>query len=208
MATPELKLTDPRSLRAYAHPLRLSLIGMLRSKGPMTATRAAAELGDSVPNCSFHLRQLAKYGLAERAPGADARERPWRATAMATSWDDDSDDPEMRSATDQLNSVILGEYLRRAERYLAQRHLEPTPWRKASGFGDRLVHLTATELQELTAQMDALVARYDERLVDPAARPEGSRAVHLVQLTMPWSDAPTSLHSVPVEVVGSEADRD
>ena len=42
----------------------MSLLGLLRREGPMTATQAAAELGESVPNCSFHLRQLDQYGLA------------------------------------------------------------------------------------------------------------------------------------------------
>src|ERR687889_2788790 len=100
MTLSQVKLEDPRSLRAYAHPLRLSLIGLLRGSGPMTATRAAAELGETVPNCSFHLRQLAKYGLVERVPGADARERPWRATAFFTTWEGGTDDPEYQAAVD------------------------------------------------------------------------------------------------------------
>ena len=164
MTLSQVKLDDPRSLRAYAHPLRLSLIGLLRGSGPMTATRAAAELGETVPNCSFHLRQLAKYGLVERAPGADARERPWRATADSTSWDDASEDPEMKSATDQLNAVILGQYVRRAEEYLATRTAEPAEWRAAAGFGDAVVHVTAQELTELTTQVEALFARFDEQI--------------------------------------------
>lgn len=215
MTARELKLTDPRSLRAYAHPLRLSLIGLLRSQGPMTATQAAAELGDSVPNCSFHLRQLAKYGLVERAAGADARERPWRATAMSTSWDDNSDDPELRAATDQLNTVVLGQYLRYAEEYLARRHEEPTEWRSTSGFGDWLVHLTAAELKELNDQVEALYARYDDRLLDPSRRPAGSRPVKLVQLIMPRPGKTVSGQTesgravLPlVPSIGPEADRD
>src|SRR5690349_14130294 len=149
-----LKVTDARTLRGYAHPLRMRLIGLLRSEGPMTATQAAARLGDNVPNCSFHLRQLAKYGLAERAPGADARERPWRATAPVTSWDDDSDDPAMRAATDELNNVLLGVYVQRAQEYLAARAGEPTEWRAAAGFSDSMVHVTAAELTELTGQIE------------------------------------------------------
>lgn len=185
MTLSQVKLTDPRSLRAYAHPLRMSLIGLLRREGPMTATQAATELHETVPNCSFHLRQLAKYGLAERAPGADARERPWRATALSTSWDDDSADPEMRAATDQLNAVILGTYVRKAEEYLSRRGAEPVEWRQAAGFGDRVVHVTAAELTELNEQVDALFARYDDRLTDASARPAGSRPVLTVQLTFP-----------------------
>jgi len=184
-----MKLDDPRSLRAYAHPLRLSLIGLLRGGGPMTATRAAAELGETVPNCSFHLRQLAKYGLVERVPGADARERPWRATADSTSWDDASEDPEMKSATDQLNAVLLGQYVRRAEEYLATRTAEPAAWRTAAGFSDAVVHLTAQELTDLTAQVEALIARFDERIADASKRPGGARAVQIIQLAMPLSPA-------------------
>src|SRR4051794_16215867 len=187
MSLSQVKLTDPRSLRAYAHPLRMSLIGLLRREGPMTATRAAAELGDTVPNCSFHLRQLAKYGLAERVPGADARERPWRATAQSTSWADDSPDREMQAATDQLNAVILGNYLRRAEEYLARRRVEPVAWRMAAGFGDRVLPAAAEELTEPREQVDALRARYDDRLPAPSARPAGARAVLPVQLTSPPS---------------------
>ena len=189
MTLSQVKLDDPRSLRAYAHPLRLSLIGLLRGSGPMTATQAAAELGETVPNCSFHLRQLAKYGLVERAPGADARERPWRATADSTSWDDASEDPEMKSATDQLNAVILGQYVRRAEEYLATRTAEPAEWRAAAGFGDAVVHVTAQELTELTTQIEALFARFDERAADASTRPDGTRAVQIIQLAMPLTRA-------------------
>ncbi|GAA0815955.1 helix-turn-helix domain-containing protein [Spirilliplanes yamanashiensis] len=185
MSLSQVKLTDPRSLRAYAHPLRMSLIGLLRREGPMTATQAAAELGEAVANCSFHLRQLAKYGLAERSPAGDGRERPWRATAQSTSWADDSPDPEMRAATDQLNAVILANYVRRAEEYLTRRGAEPTEWRMAAGFGDRVLHVTADELIELNDQIDALYARYDHRQTDPAARPAGARAVLAVELTFP-----------------------
>jgi predicted transcriptional regulator len=71
------RLTDPRALRALAHPLRISLVGLLRREGPLTATRAGGLLGESSASCSFHLRQLAKYGLVEEAGGGKGRERPW-----------------------------------------------------------------------------------------------------------------------------------
>ncbi len=186
-----IKVTDPRALRAYAHPLRMRLIGLLRGEGPMTATQAAARLDDNVPNCSFHLRQLAKYGFAERVPGADGRERPWRATTQYTSWDDDSDDPAMKAATDQINSLMLALYLQRAQEYLAIRADEPVEWRAAAGFGDALLHVTATELRELTEEVDALLARYDERIADPAKRPPGSRPVMIVQMALPRKVVPS-----------------
>jgi hypothetical protein len=183
-----IKLTDPRTLRAYAHPLRMRLLGLLRGEGPLTATQAAARLDDNVPNCSFHLRQLAKYGLVERAPGADGRERPWRATAQYTSWDDDSPDPAMKAAADQLNGVMLGIFMQRAQEYLSIRGDEPVEWRAAAGFGDALLHVTAAELTEFTEQVDALVARFDERLADPSKRPPGSRPVLFIQMALPRTE--------------------
>jgi hypothetical protein len=177
----ETRLTDARSLRGYAHPLRLRLIGLLRSEGPMTATQAAARLDDNVPNCSFHLRQLAKYGLAERAPAADGRERPWRATSQYTSWDDDSDDPAVKAATDQLNGALLGAYLDRAQEYLASRGDEPVEWRVAAGFSDTLLSVTADELRARSEQIDAVLAPN----TDPGRRPAGSRSVQLVLMALP-----------------------
>ncbi|GAB3983917.1 winged helix-turn-helix domain-containing protein [Plantactinospora veratri] len=185
MPIPEIRLTDPRALRGYAHPLRMALLGLLRREGPLTATQAAERLDESVPNCSYHLRQLAKYGLAERAEGADARERPWQATALSTSWDDLSDDPETRAAANHLNAVILDHYVARARAHLAQRTYEPAQWRAVLGFGDSLVHVTAAELAELTRRIEALVAEYDERITDPSTRPEGSRPIDLIQLMVP-----------------------
>lgn len=176
-----IRLNDPRALRAYAHPLRLSLIGMLRRNGPMTATQCAAVLDENVPNCSFHLRQLAKYGLAEPAPAADGRERPWQATASSTSWTDDSDDLETRVAADQLNAAILRQYIRRAEAYLAVRGEESVEWRAAAGFSDDMIYVTAGQLVTLTEQVESLLAPYR----DKTARAAGSRPVTVVQLAIP-----------------------
>src|SRR5258708_12769057 len=77
------RITDPKALRALAHPIRMSLIGLLRTEGPLTATRAAELLGESSASCSFHLRQLAKYAMAEESPAAQAREHPWQPTPMS-----------------------------------------------------------------------------------------------------------------------------
>ncbi len=184
MTLPEVRLTDPRALRGYAHPLRMALVGLLRREGPMTATQAAERLNESVPSCSFHLRQLAKYGLAERAEGADARERPWRATAVTTSWEDVSDDPATQAAADQLNAVILDNYVRRAQAFLARRRDDPPEWREVTGFDDTLIHVTPPELAELTRKIDALVAEFDERVTDPSTRPEGARGIGLIRMTL------------------------
>jgi predicted transcriptional regulator len=66
------------ALRGLAHPIRLQLLALLADEGQLTSTRAGALTGETVANCSFHLRQLAKYGFVEATAGDDRRHHPWR----------------------------------------------------------------------------------------------------------------------------------
>lgn len=69
------------ALRGLAHPIRLQLLTLLADEGALTSTRASALMGETVANCSFHLRQLAKYGFVEATEGDDRRHHPWRLVA-------------------------------------------------------------------------------------------------------------------------------
>jgi DNA-binding transcriptional ArsR family regulator len=185
----QLKLTDPRALRAVAHPLRLRLLGLLRSEGPLTATQAAGRLGESPAACSFHLRQLAKYGLVEEAGGGRGRERPWRATALFTSWPATPDTPELAAATELLSTVIAERYFDRLMTWLERRSSEPREWQARELFGDVAVHLTPEELGELDRSVQQLIEPYLERITNPALRPKGSRRVMLISLGFPIDEA-------------------
>jgi Helix-turn-helix domain len=188
------RLTDPRALRALAHPTRLSLIGVLRRDGPMTATRAGELLGESSASCSFHLRQLAKYGLAEEAGGGHGRERPWRATTQFTAWPHAAQDPDLAAAGDQLAAVLAGRYFEYLLRWLEGKRAEPAEWQHAAHFGDTMLYVTADELVELAEQETALVDRFADRLEHPELRPPGARAVTYLHLAFPGdiSGAPAS----------------
>src|ERR1017187_10117605 len=159
------RLTDPRALRALAHPIRMSLVGMLRVHGPLTATKAAELLGESSASCSFHLRQLAKYGLAEEAGGGQGRQRPWRATASFTDVPEVTDSPEHAAASGLFRAVIAERYFEAVMRWLEARAEEPAPWQQAAQFGDIFLWLTAGERAELGRQVDDLLDPY----VDPSA---------------------------------------
>ncbi|GJF27480.1 transcriptional regulator [Kitasatospora sp. NE20-6] len=191
---PTVRLTDPRALRAYAHPTRMALVGLLRREGPLTATRAAGLVGESVASCSFHLRQLARYGLVEEAGGGRGREKPWRATALHTSWDTADADPATAEAAGALQRTVVERYAALAEHWLAAQRTEEPAWQHAAGISDTLLHLTAEELAGLTAGMDALMRPYLGRLGGaadrPADRPAGSRPVLLVRMALPSDTAP------------------
>lgn len=183
-------LTDPRALRALAHPMRLALLRLLRTEGPITATRAAELLDESSASCSFHLRQLAKYGLVEEAGGGHGRERPWRATATLTNVPEVVADPELAAAAQLFRAIVLERNFEGAMRWLDVRADEPVEWQRAGQFNDLLLYLTAAELEELSDNIQALHERYADRLTSPELRPPGSRLVTYVQLAFPTLDEP------------------
>lgn len=188
-----VRLTDPRALRAYAHPTRMALVGLLRRDGPQTATQAARVIGESVASCSFHLRQLARYGVVEEAGGGRGREKPWRATAMLTSWEAVPEDPAAAAATEALQLAVAELYLEQTVRWVRRQSQEPPEWQRAAQFGDSLLHLTAAELQELGDKIQDLMRPYLDRLEDADARPAGSRPVTVLHLAFPnrLADEPT-----------------
>ncbi|HSR85630.1 MAG TPA: helix-turn-helix domain-containing protein [Streptosporangiaceae bacterium] len=182
------KLTDPRALRALAHPLRLRLLGQLRIHGQLTATRAGELVGESSASCSFHLRQLAKYGLVEESGGGRGRERPWRATTMFTSWPEVADDPNVDAAAELLRGVIIEHYVADLAHWFEARPHEPETWQQAAQFGDTLLYVTAGELTELGERVRELVDAYLARQTDPALRPPGARLVSYLHIAHPVVD--------------------
>ena len=183
-----IELTDPRAMRAYAHPVRLALIGLLRRHGPMTATQAAARLGESSGTTSFHLRQLAKYGFCEEAGGGKGREKPWQATAISTTWASAPGDSELAEAEQHLNLVVLQRYVDEITRWMSDRSEDAPEWQKAAGFGDLSLPLTPDELRRLQRDLQALVRPYVPRITGEAQAPDGARQVNLIGFAFPDRD--------------------
>jgi len=184
----EIKLTDPRALRALAHPLRMNLLGLLRREGALTATQCGERVGESPASCSFHLRQLARYGLVEEAGGGKGRNRPWRATAWSTSWPSYSEDPDVAAGADLLSRTAASGYLERFLGWLERRRSEPPEWQEAATMGDVSLYLTAEELGEFERELDALTDRYTARSRNPSLRPPGARRVFFARLAFPSDD--------------------
>ena len=184
-----IELREPAALRALAHPRRLALLGLLRREGPLTATQAAALLpGESSGSCSYHFRQLAKYGLVEEAPGGTGRQRPWRATSLYTSWPDVSPTPEMAAAATEFELLVTERQFEALSRWIVTRPTEPVEWQEAASFGDSPLYVTAAELAGLRRDLQQLADRYLERAADPGLRPEGSRRVTFLQFAFPAVD--------------------
>jgi predicted ArsR family transcriptional regulator len=179
------QLSDPKALRAYAHPVRQKLILALRTRGPLTATEAGRLLGESSGTCSFHLRQLAKYGLVEEAGGGTGREKPWRATTTSTSWDDTPADPETAAAASFLAGVVVEQYFAQLRAWLDARSAEGGEWQRAAFLGDNIMWLTADELAQVERDLRAVTDPYFERQVKPELRPSGARLVTFLRAGFP-----------------------
>jgi DNA-binding transcriptional ArsR family regulator len=180
-----IDLADPRAMRAYAHPVRLALIHLLRTRGPVTATQAAAALGESSGTCSFHLRQLARYGIVEEAGGGRGREKPWRATAAFTDVGAVQEEPARREAQRHFEATMAQRYFGLVTRWLAERDGDPPEWRSAAGYGDLTVPLTVDELVEVRRGAEAFLERYRARMTGAEPAPEGARPVTLVLFGFP-----------------------
>ncbi|HET8565728.1 MAG TPA: helix-turn-helix domain-containing protein [Solirubrobacterales bacterium] len=180
-----VQLTDPRALRALAHPIRLDLIGLLRSGGPLTATQAGERIGESPASCSFHLRQLAKYGLVEEAGGGHGRERPWRATAISTEWAARGGDDEADAAGAMLSRVVVERYFQSALAWLDRRGSEDPAWVEAAAISDALVYMTPEELRKVDRGVRALLEPYLQRLEDKQPPAEGARPVNVIAIGFP-----------------------
>jgi DNA-binding transcriptional ArsR family regulator len=188
---PEVRrVTDPGELRALAHPLRLRLLEELVVDDPLTDTATATELaervGESPANCSWHLRQLAKYGYIEEAPGGVGRERRWRAVIATREWTPESvADAEFSAAARAAGDILLAHEFEALRARHAWEHTEPPEWRDAAASTQGLAWCTAAELKEINKQIADLMTRHFERALDPSKRPDGARLVRFVSWGFP-----------------------
>ncbi|MGN6743151.1 MAG: ArsR/SmtB family transcription factor [Amnibacterium sp.] len=180
------RIEDATTLRALAHPVRLALIEHLTVRGPLTATEAAELVGESPSACSFHLRQLAKYGFVEEAGQGAGRRRPWRITSIGMTIDSDAGDPAARRAGAEVVRLLRDRQLERYRRWAAERASWPEQWRRAAIDDEYAFWVTPEELDALHEELGArLFALGRERLSDPASRPPGALPVELLLLAYP-----------------------
>jgi hypothetical protein len=205
----QLDLTDPKAMRALAHPLRWALLEALGHAGTLTATQASEMLGESPANCAFHLRTLARYGFVEEAGGGKGRERPWRQAYRRLSWQARQGDEQFRLAGQALNQIWLDRVLSRARRSLAATASWPEGFEDDLGGSTSMLYVTPDEARELYGELMKTVERtigqehrFTERK-DPARRPPGVVPVEFVLLGYPVLDAPP----LPGDSGDSDSDR-
>jgi predicted ArsR family transcriptional regulator len=186
-------LTDAQSLRALSHPVRLALLEALLS-GPLTATQAGEAIGESSTTCSFHLRQLARYGYVEETGGGRGRSRPWRLTHVGWEAPAQPDNPEFTRAAQALDQVLLDRSIGRIRRFVEAVPTYPAEWQVAARGRTTIVHLTAAEVAEVAEAYRELSERFRERFTGrsehAAERPEGTLPVEILYGVYPIEPPP------------------
>jgi len=197
MAVRRLELDAP-ALKALAHPLRVQLLRELDARPRMSVTGLAAELGESTATVSYHLRQLARYGLVEPSDGAEnpaedaqptvgRRQRFWR---MAV---DEVHMSALAFEGDAASQEALG-FLAREMQSIRNRRLMhwfatdtewPDVWRAAASDGDATLVLDPAQARAMADELIAVVHRYRE--VPPGA---AARRVEVQWAVFPLDDGP------------------
>lgn len=173
-------------IKALTHPLRLRLMDLLRSGRELTATEAAELTGESVASCSFHLRQLAKFGVVEQAERR-GRQKPWRARDVSLVLDAEGGDRDDLISAMAAARALLHQSLASLERFMAAAPDEDPEWVRSSHLHSAGYWMTREEYAALADDVQALVDR-DAEGRTPGSAPEGARFVRF--LSAQWVEQP------------------
>jgi DNA-binding transcriptional ArsR family regulator len=185
-AVSELRdVNDPKTLRALTHPVRLALLEALALEGPLTATAAGELIGESPTTCSFHFRQLAKYGFVEEADAGPGRLRPWKIVSVGMRFSDVTEDPETSIAAKSLERLVFERAMDRFANYINTKANFPKAWQEASQNIETILWVTPAEFEEVTREVLGIFNRFFDRIADSTARPDESLPVEALMLTYP-----------------------
>ena len=163
---------DPKVLRAIAHPMRNRILTELSASGSLRAADLARELDIPANQASFHLRQLARYGLVEEDPAAarDRRDRVWRVPVggLSVNLGDIEAAPGGRSAA----QVFRRSRAAWAHQAVDAAYADERPIGTHRSISDHALKLTKAEADELAEQLAAHVMAFTDRIRNDAVEPD------------------------------------
>jgi DNA-binding transcriptional ArsR family regulator len=180
-----IDITDPRLVKAYAHPLRIHILGLLDNR-VASPSEIAQELGTPLSNTSYHVRQLAALGLVELVDRATRRgaiehyyTASFRPKITADGW---------VALPDIVKRAVIGGGLQQAIAHIVAAaneggfdrddiHFSRTAGRLDSEAWDELEH----EMVALLERVERIVEASEARLADDPER-DGDEATALMML--------------------------
>ena len=169
---PSITVTG-ENVKALAHPLRVQVLGLLRTYGPATATTLARRLGLTSGALSYHLRQLERYGfIAEDTARGNDRDRWWQAVHRSTRFDTQSMDSTATEVGEAFELGIISAITHSLTQAQADRAAWPAAWQTAFEMSDVLLELTPDEATRLSRELLDLLQSYPQRDPDRKPRPD------------------------------------
>jgi len=177
-------ITDPRAIRALAHPARQRIIDELYSGRVLTATECAELAGLTPSATSYHLRALERWGIAERAEAsADGRERPWRALGTGL---------QIASQSAESGRVATHAMLRsNVERVMEQFGELPAddPWEDLSSLNRNRLWLTREEAEQLGKELNDVIDSF-RKARTATSHPADARSISMLLAVVPTGKPP------------------
>ena len=157
-------MSDPRVLRAIAHPTRGRILDELGATGPMRAADVGEALDIPANQASFHLRQLAKYGVIQPAPEAarDKRDRVWK-LADERGFRLDVQDIEKQPGGKAAVSVFRQNKAAWAHRLVDEVFSFTQRKDSFSAIVDQTMKLTKDEAAEFMGEVDEVLAKWADK---------------------------------------------
>ena len=179
----QITLSEPRAIKALAHPARLAILEVLLSGEQLTSTECAELTGLSPSATNYHLKALEKWGLVEAAdPRADGRDRPWRAKGRSVQVSTEEPGRTALAETalassfmDRNHAIITG--------FMSGQPDEPPEWRGTAELANGDFWLTAAEVREVSDVLTQALEKYRGR--GPGEHPVGARRVRVVRMVVP-----------------------
>ena len=180
------KVQDPRILRAIAHPMRQRVLGELSAAGHLRAADVADRLGIPANQASFHLRQLAKYGLVEPAPelARDGRDRVWKPVhehGLNLEVDAMEKGPGGKATVAVWRRHAAGAAKEAVDRAFATRKSRDAHVM----ISDDWIRLTKAEAKRFADELVALQERWQNRSQETADDGQERRTYHVLKILQP-----------------------
>lgn len=154
---------DGRLLRALSHPLRVKILELLREDGPATASGLAQRVGESSGTTSWHLRQLAEYGLVtDDAERGNRRDRWWKAVHEGDQLHakDFIDDPDLAGPFSAYAHTMIEQRYAAEAQFVAELRDWADDWMDKAAFHDSPLSLTPDETAALSEEILDVISRY------------------------------------------------
>jgi DNA-binding transcriptional ArsR family regulator len=192
-----VRLTDPRAIRALAHPARLAVLDALNDDDKtLTATEAAVIAGLSPSAMSYHLRALAKWGIvrpADGRAGTDGRERRWR--RGGTGLIQETLLPGAESATAMIAARSLDLTRDKVVRFLQRSGEDSSFWKDHAMLSYGEMWITEAEAEELSGTIRDIADRFRRTRRTSRTHPDGARLVRTTFVVIPVDEPAASAGS-------------